>query len=181
MDALTQSSPYLSGAEFGWPESVRVHRLANIAGQCEVGEHTRIDAFVTITGRVRIGKNAHLGTGCCLFGGAGTVFDDAGIVLGDGVGISPGAKLFTGTTDLDSGLISVAGDIERAAYESPIVIDRFTMIGANAVVMPGVKIGKCCQIGALSLVTKSLDEYGIYAGIPVKRLRDRPKMKYEQC
>ena len=180
MDSVTSSQPYLRGSLFGWPDSVRVHRLANIAGQCEVGEHTRIDAFVTITGRVRIGKNCHIATGVAIFGGFGSVHDDAGVVIGDAVALSPGVKVFTETTDLASGLITghVGADLERASFGAPVVIDRYASVGANSVVLPGVHIYPGVQVGALSLVRESLAAGFVYAGCPCRVVSVRPPLKY---
>ena len=38
--------------------------------------------------------------------------------------------------------------------------------------MPGVRIGKCAVIGAGSVVTKDLDPYGIYVGVPARKVND---------
>ena len=47
-------------------------------------------------------------------------------------------------------------------------------------VLPGVKIGNGTSVGALSLVTKSLDEWGVYFGSPAKRVKARKKDLLEQ-
>ena len=41
--------------------------------------------------------------------------------------------------------------------------------------MPGVVIHEGTSVGAMSLVTKSLDSWGVYIGIPCKRIKDRKK------
>jgi len=171
---------FIRGDYLGFHPSVLVHRLANIAGDVDLGEHTRVDAFVTITGRVRTGRNCHIATGVAIFGGAGTMFDDAGVILGEGVALSPGVKVFTATTDLESGLITghTGADLERAAFEAPVVIERYASIGSNSVVLPGVRIGAQAQIGALSLVNESIAGGFVYAGCPVRLLRARPPLKY---
>ena len=38
--------------------------------------------------------------------------------------------------------------------------------------MPGVTIGKCTVIGAGSVVSKNLDAFSVYAGVPAKKIRD---------
>jgi len=49
------------------------------------------------------------------------------------------------------------------------------IVGANSVILPDVKIGVETSIGALSLVNKSIGNWGIYAGITVKRVKKRSK------
>ena len=49
-----------------------------------------------------------------------------------------------------------------------IVIDDNTYIGNNAVIMPGVRIGKNCVVGANSVVTKSIPDNTVAAGVPAK-------------
>jgi len=55
----------------------------------------------------------------------------------------------------------------RKGYERGSVrIGAYTFIGAGAIILPGVKIGKGCLIGASTLVTKNIPDYSIVTGIP---------------
>ena len=58
-------------------------------------------------------------------------------------------------------------------------LGRHVIVGSGSVVLPGVVIGDGCSVGALSLVTKSLPEWGVYFGAPVRRLRARSKRLLE--
>jgi galactoside O-acetyltransferase len=49
------------------------------------------------------------------------------------------------------------------------------LIGSGSVVLPGVTIGEGSAVGALSLVSMSLDEWGVYFGSPAKRIKARSK------
>jgi galactoside O-acetyltransferase len=49
------------------------------------------------------------------------------------------------------------------------------IIGAGAVVLPKLTIGEGVSVGALSLVNKTLKPWGVYFGMPVKRLRERSR------
>ena len=62
----------------------------------------------------------------------------------------------------------------------PVFIGRHVIIGSGSVVLPGVKIGNGSSVGALSLVTKSLEEWGVYSGAPVKRIKARKKNLLEK-
>ena len=59
----------------------------------------------------------------------------------------------------------------------PVLIGRHVIIGSGSVILPGVNIGEGSAVGALSLVTKSLDEWGMYFGAPAKKLK-RDKKDY---
>lgn len=49
-----------------------------------------------------------------------------------------------------------------------VIIGAHTWLGQNAVVLPGVKIGKHCIIGANSVVNKSIPDYSVAAGVPAR-------------
>ncbi len=55
------------------------------------------------------------------------------------------------------------------------IIGRQVIVGAGATIMPGANIEDGCAIVAMSLVLQPLASWGIYAGVPVKRLKDRSK------
>jgi len=148
-----------------------INKLANIVGTLKAGKDCRIDAFVTITGNVTIGDNVHIGVGVCIFGGGG-------VTIGDKTSLSPGCKIFSSTEEPNSGKLSNPTLKDRYARTAPVVIGKRAIIGANSVVLPGVMIPDDTQIGALSLVNRSIPS-GIHAGIPTKRLRDKPPIKEE--
>ena len=50
---------------------------------------------------------------------------------------------------------------------------RHVIIGSGSVVFPGVKIAEGCSVGALSLVNKSTEPWGIYVGNPARRVKLR--------
>ncbi|MCY1242797.1 dTDP-4-amino-4,6-dideoxy-D-glucose acyltransferase [compost metagenome] len=55
------------------------------------------------------------------------------------------------------------------------LIGRQVIVGAGAIVMPGANVGEGCAIGSMSLVLKPLDSWGIYAGVPAKKIKNRSK------
>jgi galactoside O-acetyltransferase len=58
---------------------------------------------------------------------------------------------------------------------APVHLGRHVIVGSGSVILPGVWIGEGAAVGALSLVHRDLPEWGIYAGTPARRLRDRSK------
>lgn len=123
------------------------------------GENARIDAYVTITGDVSLGKDIHIGTGCCIFGGGG-------VSIGDGTGISPGVKMFTSSDGNPQ--------VPHESTNAPITIGKNCLIGTNSVIMPGAVIGDGAKIGALSLVKGVVPAGALYGGVPAKPLRKKP-------
>lgn len=110
-----------------------------------------------------IGKNCWIGQ-MCFFHSAG------GIRIGDNVGIGPCVKILT-STHQDT-------DVTRPIIENPVkflevVIEEDSDIGIGAIIMPGVTIGRGCQIGAGAVVTKSLPPYSVAVGVPAEIIRAR--------
>jgi len=58
----------------------------------------------------------------------------------------------------------------------PVVIGKYSQIGANSIILPNIEIGEGVSVGALSLVNKSLADWGIYAGVPAKYIKERSKL-----
>ena len=54
-------------------------------------------------------------------------------------------------------------------------LKKYVVLGCNTVVLPGVVIEEGTAVGALSLVSKSLPEYKIFAGNPIKLIKDRER------
>ena len=66
--------------------------------------------------------------------------------------------------------------------DGDITIGRHSIIGAGSVILPNVKLGQGCSIGALSLVNIDCEEFSIYSGVPAKKIGKRLKrfLKYEK-
>jgi lipopolysaccharide O-acetyltransferase len=54
---------------------------------------------------------------------------------------------------------------------SPVAIEDFTWLGQNVCVLPGVRIGKHCVVGANSVVTGDLPDYSVAVGAPARVVR----------
>ena len=55
----------------------------------------------------------------------------------------------------------------------PVIIGDDVWIGARAIIMPGIVIGRGAVIGAGSVVTKNVDEYAVVAGNPARVIKYR--------
>lgn len=64
--------------------------------------------------------------------------------------------------------------IKQGSFEEKrVIIGDDCRIGRRAIIMPGVEIAKGCIIGAGAVVTKNTQPYGIYGGVPAKRMKER--------
>ena len=56
-------------------------------------------------------------------------------------------------------------------YRSPILLGDGAYLGTGAIVLPGVRIGKMCVVGAGAVVTQDLDDFSVAVGVPAKVIR----------
>jgi galactoside O-acetyltransferase len=91
--------------------------------------------------------------------------------------LAPGVKLFSASDDYSGEkLTNPTVPIELTGGEKgKVILKKHVIIGANSIVLPGCVIGEGCSIGALSIVKTSLEPWGVYAGIPVRRIKARKR------
>ncbi|MFZ2029824.1 MAG: acyltransferase [Vitreimonas sp.] len=153
-------------------EGALIHETCVLVG-CEhmsVDAHARIDPFCILSARepMHIGRYVHI-AGHCLLAGA------EGITVGDFANISHGVRILSASDDfVASALIGaqVPGDL-RAVQSGRVYIGKHACIGANSVVLPKTNVHEGSTVGALSLVRGELTPWGVYAGIPARRMRER--------
>lgn len=87
-----------------------------------------------------------------------------GIKIAKNVMFASGVKLISANHDF----------IERKKHikSSPIIIEENVWLGANVIVLPGVKIGKNSIIGAGSIVTKNVEANAVYVGNPAQKVKE---------
>jgi galactoside O-acetyltransferase len=54
-----------------------------------------------------------------------------------------------------------------------IIVEKDVWIGANAVILPGVTIGRGSVVGAGAVVTRNVESYSVVAGVPAKKIKER--------
>jgi len=84
-------------------------------------------------------------------------------------------RIFTGNEDYSGGCLTnpTVPAPYRTASRSFVHIEKHAIIGANTVILPGVRIGEGAAIGANSLVTRDCQPWSVYFGSPVRKLRAR--------
>lgn len=139
--------------------------------QIEIGDNSRIDDFCIVSGMVKIGKYCHVTPMCLLAGGV------PGIILDDFVTLAYGVKVFSQSDDYSGQTMtnSLIPAKYKNEHKAAVVLEKFSIVGANSTIMPGVIVAEGCSVGAMSLMLKSTTSWGIYAGIPAKRVRERSK------
>jgi len=90
-----------------------------------------------------------------------------GLRIGANVSISPEAMILTAEHRLTD-----ARFVEES--RAPVDIGDHVFIGARAIILPGVTLGRGSVVAAGSVVTKSVDELTIVGGVPAKPIGTRP-------
>jgi len=114
------------------------------------------------------GRNTELGSG--VFVNRGATLDDRGpIIVGDHTMIAAGAILTTHGHILDDFSQPMPFGGRTMA---PITIGSNTVIGYNAVVMPGVTIGDRVIVTSNAVVTKDIPDRWVVGGLPAKKIKE---------
>lgn len=162
----------------GYGKNVLISRNAILYNpeKLEVGNNVRIDDFTTISGNVSIGDYVHIAQFCGLYGG------EAGITMKDFSGLSSRVVIYATSNDYSGNSLTnptVPEKYKTTDKNLPVVLNKHVIVGSVSVILPGVEIGEGSSVGAMTLCAKSLEPWGIYAGTPAKRIKDRSKKLLE--
>ena len=124
-------------------QGVTIWSNVNIYG-AEIGENTKIGAFVEIRKGVKIGKNVKIEP---------FVFIPEGVEIGDCVFIGPNVVF---TNDIYPSSCNNSGDLKEEYEITTTIIKNSVSIGAQSVIKCGITIGKGALIGLGSTVTKDI-------------------------
>ncbi|RDU73854.1 hypothetical protein CQA57_04080 [Helicobacter anseris] len=154
-------------------KNVLISRLARIYGasNISIGNNVRIDDFVILSGKIEIGSFVHIGASSNITG------SDAGIVIKDFCGISNHVKVLAITDDY-SGVSMTNPCIPeqyKNNYKKKIILEKHCIIGSSSLILPDAYLAEGVAIGAMSMVIRKTNPWGIYFGIPAKRIKERQK------
>jgi acetyltransferase-like isoleucine patch superfamily enzyme len=141
-------------------KDVRLSKFINLYG-CEIGDETKIGAFVEIQ------KNASVGKRCKI---SSHTFVCEGVLIEDNVFIGHGV---TFTNDSYPRATTRGGDLQTEAdwKVEPTVIRKGASIGSGATILCNITIGENAIVGAGSVVTKDVPPNSIVVGNPARVLR----------
>lgn len=115
--------------------------INNAVGDVTIGDHTRIGIHCTVIGPVSIGNNVNLAQGITV-------------------------------TALNHNFEDAARRIdEQGVSTKPVVIGDDVWIGANAVILPGVTIGRHAVVAAGAVVTRDVPDNSVVGGVPAKLIK----------
>jgi acetyltransferase-like isoleucine patch superfamily enzyme len=144
-------------------QNVRLASFINLYG-CEIGDETKIGAFVEIQ------KNARIGRRCKI---SSHTFVCEGVVVEDEVFVGHGVVFIN---DIYPRATTTGGALQTEADWSvaPTVIKKGASIGSGATILANVTIGERAIIGAGAVVTRDVPPGSIVAGNPAKFMRYAP-------
>lgn len=153
-----------------------IHPTAEVSPRAQIGEGTKIWHSAQVREDARIGANCVLGK---------NVYVDFGVTMGDNVKIQNNASVYHGTVVEDGVFIgphacltndklpraiTAEGALKTDAdWEvGRILVRHGASIGAGALVLPNVIIGRFALIGAGAVVTRDVPDHGLAVGNPAR-------------
>lgn len=153
--------------------NVLISEKASIYGasRISIGHFVRIDDFCILSagdGGIEIGSHIHIACYSSLIG-------LEAIRLGDFSNISSRVSVYSSSDDYSGKHMTnpMVPDEYKNVDHAPVNIGRHAIIGSGSVILPGVTIGQGGAIGALSMVKKDCEPFGVYAGIPARKIGSR--------
>jgi acetyltransferase-like isoleucine patch superfamily enzyme len=141
-------------------KDVKLSQFINLYG-CEVGDSTKIGAFVEIQKNARIGKNCKISSHS---------FVCEGVTIEDNVFVGHGVTFIN---DAYPRATNSAGDLqsEKDWKVQPTLVKKGASIGSGATILSNLVIGENALVGAGSVVTHDVPDNAIVAGNPAKLRR----------
>ena len=138
-----------------------------------LGNNVRIDDFCVLSagqGGIAIGNHVHLAVYSCLIG-------KGRITLSDFCNISSRVSIYSSSDDYSGTTMTnpTVPDRYKNVLHADVSVGKHVVIGSGSVILPGTTLEEGVAVGALSLVKESCTAFGIYAGNPARRVRERKR------
>lgn len=147
-----------------------VHSTAVVDEGAVLEPGVRIWHFCHVMPGARIGAGSSFGQNC---------YVASRVVVGRGAKIQNGVSLYDGTTLEDDVFVGPGAvftnvrnpraEVERRAEFAPIWLERGVTIGANATLLPGVRLGQYAFVAAGAVVTRSFPAFAFVCGVPARQ------------
>ena len=153
-----------------------IHPTAEVEPGAEIGDGTRVWHHCHVRAGAKIGAECVLGYG---------VYVDAGVVIGDRCKLQNRVSVYRGAT-LEDGVfvgphVTFTNDMHPRAVSPdgrslsdadwpalPTLVQEGASIGAGAVILPGLTIGRWAMVAAGSLVSHDVPDHALVAGNPAR-------------
>ncbi|MBB1603856.1 acyltransferase [Variovorax sp. UMC13] len=164
-------------------ENLQISDRASFYGvnRIALGNNVRIDDFCVLSaglGGISIGDYVHIAVYSSLIGGGK-------IELSDFCNISSRVSIYSSNDDYSGGAMTnpTVPDEYTNVTHADVFLDRHVIVGSGSVILPGVTLEEGVAIGALSLINKHCKAFGIYAGNPARRIKERKRdlLSIERC
>lgn len=146
-----------------------LYNTANIS----LGNNVRIDDFCILSagvGGIALGDFVHIAAYSSLIG-AGK------ITLSDFSGISSRVSIYSSNDDYSGATMTnpTVPNQYTGVTHADVFLGKHVIVGSGTIILPGIVLEEGVAVGALSLVTKNCDAFGIYMGNPAKRIKRRKR------
>lgn len=141
--------------------------------QISLGNNVRVDDFCVLSageGGIAIGNNVHLAVFSSLIG-------RGRIALSDFCNISSRVSIYSSSDDYSGSTMTnptIPAEFTGVKH-ADVVMGKHVIVGSGSIVLPGVTLGDGVAIGALSLVQRDCDPFGVYAGCPARFIKERSR------
>jgi acetyltransferase-like isoleucine patch superfamily enzyme len=148
-----------------------IHKLSNVSSM-NIGSITRVWQYCVVLEGARIGSDCNICSHC---------FIESDVIIGNRVTIKSGVQLWDGCRIEDDVFIGPNATFTNDVYpRSKVYPDAFLLtlvekgasVGANATILPGIRIGQYAMVGAGSVVTKDVPANTIVRGNPAIVVRE---------
>ncbi|MCD6340850.1 MAG: N-acetyltransferase [Desulfurococcales archaeon] len=176
---ITELDKLSSGSRLGKNNIIRSSSI--LYEEVELGDNIELGHHVMIREQTKIGENTLVGSGTII---------DGKCIIGKNVSIQSGVYIPTGTVIGNNVFLGPRVVITNDKYPASrrlvtTVIEDNAVVGANAILIAGVRVGEGAVIGAGSVVTRDVPPYKVVYGIPARVVSDREeyerkKKEYER-
>ena len=141
------------------------------AARIRIGNHVRIDDFSVISagdGGIDIGDFVHIAVYCSVIG-------RANVTLEDFSGLSSRVSIYTSNDDYSGSALTnpTIPDMYRRVKHGPVHLGKHVIVGSGSIILPGVALAEGVAVAAMSVIRRDCEAFGVYAGNPAKKLKNR--------
>ena len=156
-------------------ENVQISDRASFYGvdRISIGDNTRIDDFCVLSsgkGGISIGHHVHIAVYSSLIG-AGN------IKISDFCNISSRVSIYSSNDDYSGGAMTnpTLPKEYTNVMHADVFFGKHVIVGSGSIILPNVTLAEGVAVGALSLVNRNCEAFGVYAGNPAQRIKERKR------